>query len=87
MSSQDFPYFQKSKKILHSHWLRAVSIHLKSVSIWGLYRYRFLVQTAHYHRKYVLVLYPDAIKLLVMLSTALTLDILEDRGWDIEKTQ
>lgn len=21
MSSQDFPYFQKSKKILHSHWL------------------------------------------------------------------
>ena len=39
MSSQDFPYFQKSKKILHSHWLRAVSIHLKSVSIWGFYRY------------------------------------------------
>ena len=39
MSCQDFPYFQKSKKILNSHWLRAVSIHLKSVSIWGLYRY------------------------------------------------
>ena len=36
MSSQDFPYFQKSKKILNSHWLTAVSIHLKSVSIWGL---------------------------------------------------
>ena len=38
MGCQDYFYFQKSKKLLHSHWLGAVSIHLKSVSIWGLYR-------------------------------------------------
>ena len=27
MRSQDLSYFQKSKKILHSYWLRAVSMH------------------------------------------------------------
>ena len=33
-----YPENKQSKEILHSHWLRDVSFHLKSVSIWGFYR-------------------------------------------------
>ena len=39
VSSHDIPYFQKSKKMLHSHWLRA-AIHSPQMCIhWGLCRY------------------------------------------------
>ena len=43
MSCQDFPYFQKSKKILHSHWLRACihssqkCIHLGTLTVQFLF--------------------------------------------------
>ena len=35
-----FAFFQESTEILlQSYWLRAVSVHLKSVPIWDLYWY------------------------------------------------
>ena len=38
MRSQDLPHFLRNRKILHIHWLKAASTHIKSVIILGLYR-------------------------------------------------
>ena len=50
LTARIFLIFKKLKKILHSHWVRAVSIHLKSVSIFGLYRYMSFTRVTQ--RKY-----------------------------------